>query len=93
MAFSQSSSLSRERVIEPSADLIATDHRSTTMQYAKALKMTIARGFLGAALVLLTFALFMSATPNAQATPALAKGKPCNTCHSSLRPSKYELKE
>jgi hypothetical protein len=44
-------------------------------------------------LILLTFAMLTFATPDAQATPTIAKGKPCATCHSSSKPSKSDLKK
>ena len=32
-------------------------------------------------------------TPNVHATPQLAKGKPCNTCHEGSPPSKSNVKK
>jgi hypothetical protein len=43
--------------------------------------------------VLLTFATVPFATPTADATPALAKGKPCTTCHGKGTPSKANVKK
>ena len=64
------------------------------MQNAKAIKVAIVSGFVGTAtLVLLTFAMLTFATPDAQATPAIAKGKPCNTCHTGSPPSKSNVKK
>jgi hypothetical protein len=64
------------------------------MQYLKAINFAIVSGFVGAAaLVLLTFAILAFATPNAQATPAIAKGQPCTNCHSGSPPSKSNLKK
>ena len=64
------------------------------MQYLKAINFAIVSGFVGtAALVLLTFAMLTFATPNAQATPAIAKGRPCTNCHSGSPPSKSNLKK
>ena len=31
--------------------------------------------------------------PNAEATPAIGKGQPCKTCHTSTKPSKSDLKK
>jgi cytochrome c551/c552 len=31
--------------------------------------------------------------PRAEATPAIAQGKPCNACHTSSTPSKNDLKK
>ncbi len=64
------------------------------MQYIKAINFAVVSGFVAAAaLVLLTFAMLTFATPNAQATPAIAKGKPCTTCHTGSPPSKSNLKK
>jgi hypothetical protein len=64
------------------------------MQYLKAINFAVVSGFVGAAaLVLLTFAMLTFATPNAQATPAIAKGKPCTNCHAGSPPSKSNLKK
>ena len=40
-----------------------------------------------------TFAVLTFAMPNAQATPAIAKGKRCSTCHAGSPPSKANLKK
>jgi len=64
------------------------------MQSAKTFKMTIVSGLMAALTpLLLTFTMLMVATPNAQATPTIAKGKPCANCHSSSRPSKSDVKK
>ncbi|HML08621.1 MAG TPA: hypothetical protein VK430_10905 [Xanthobacteraceae bacterium] len=64
------------------------------MQYAKTIKLAIVSGFVGTAtLVLLTAAMLTVATPNAQATPAIAKGQPCGNCHAGSPPSKSNLKK
>ena len=64
------------------------------MQHAKTPNMMIVTGFIGAlTLILLTFAMLALAAPSAQATPTVAKGKPCGACHSSSRPSKSDVKK
>jgi len=64
------------------------------MQKPKAIRLAIMSGFVGAVtLVFFTSAELTFATPNAQATPAIAKGKPCNTCHAGSPPSKANLKK
>ena len=44
-------------------------------------------------LFLPAFAMLTFTTPHAQATPALAKGLPCNTCHTGSPPSKSNVKK
>jgi hypothetical protein len=41
----------------------------------------------------LTFAIVTFATSNASATPAIAKGQPCTTCHTGTPPSKANLND
>ena len=62
-------------------------------QHAKTLKFAIvaAVGTLGA--VLLTFSMIQFVAPRAEATPALAQGKPCTACHTSGSPSKTDVKK
>jgi hypothetical protein len=43
--------------------------------------------------VFLAFTLPMFETQQAQATPAIAKGRPCGTCHAGSPPSKKNLKK
>jgi len=45
------------------------------------------------ALLLLTVAASSLTVSSAQATPAIAKGKPCTTCHAGSPPSKSNLKK
>ena len=45
------------------------------------------------ALSFLTVAVSSLTMSSAQATPAIAKGKPCGTCHSGSPPSKSNLKK
>jgi hypothetical protein len=45
------------------------------------------------ATVLLTLSPIPFVMPSAEATPALAKGKACKTCHTSPRPSKSDVKK
>jgi len=64
------------------------------MQCPKVSTLAIVSGFVGtAALALLTFTMLTFATSNAQATPAIAKGKPCSNCHTGSPPSKSNLKK
>jgi hypothetical protein len=64
------------------------------MQYAKTLRFAIATAAIGAVIaVLFTLATVQLASRNAEATPVLAKGQPCNACHQSSRPSKSDLKK
>jgi len=64
------------------------------MQKPKAIRLAIMSGFVGAVtLVFFTFAVLTFAMPHAQATPAIAKGKPCSTCHAGSPPSKANLKK
>ena len=50
-------------------------------------------GVMVGTLVLVAFALISQPMPNAQATPAIGKGQPCKTCHTSSRPNKSDLKK
>jgi cytochrome c551/c552 len=45
------------------------------------------------ALFFLTVAMSSLTVSSAQATPAIAKGKPCGTCHAGSPPSKSNLKK
>jgi hypothetical protein len=51
--------------------------------------MAVARRVFG---ICLMFAMFMFAIQNAQATPKIAKGRPCSACHAGSPPSKGNLK-
>ena len=64
------------------------------MRFAKALKLVLA-GVIGgtAAIALLTAATVRFAALEAQATPAIGKGKPCTACHTSSKPSKSDVKK
>jgi cytochrome c551/c552 len=46
-----------------------------------------------AAFAFVLSAMLMLGSPNAQATPAIAKGKPCGTCHTGSPPSKSNVKK
>lgn len=64
------------------------------MQYSKAIKSAIVRGSVAVAtLALLTATMLTFETPSANATPAIAKGKPCTTCHAGSPPSKSNLND
>ena len=63
------------------------------MQYAKALKFVMIGTIGTAAMVLLMTALVRFGVPQAEATPVIAKGKPCNACHTSPTPNKGDLKK
>jgi hypothetical protein len=65
---------------------------SRAMRFVKASTVGIVSGTVGT-LLLLTFAMICQPMPNAQATPAIGKGQPCNTCHTSSRPNKSDLKK
>jgi hypothetical protein len=43
--------------------------------------------------VFFTFTLPLFETQQALATPTIAKGRPCGTCHSGSPPSKQNLKK
>jgi hypothetical protein len=60
------------------------------MQNPKVIKSVIVSG-IGAAM--LTFAMLTFTTPNASATPVLAKGQPCTACHTATPPSKSNLND
>jgi cytochrome c551/c552 len=62
-------------------------------KYAKALTFALV-GIVGTAgAVLLTLSMVQFVAPRAEATPALAQGKPCNSCHTSSSPSKEDVKK
>jgi hypothetical protein len=62
-------------------------------QPVKALKFA-AVGVVGTAgAILLTLSMIDFAVPRAEATPAMAKGKPCGACHASSKPSKSDVKK
>jgi hypothetical protein len=67
---------------------------STTMRFAKALKLFLVSIIGGAAAIaLLTVATVKFAAVEAEATPAIGKGKACTTCHTSSKPSKSDVKK
>jgi hypothetical protein len=61
-------------------------------QYRQALKFALAGTVGTVAAILLAFAMVQFSTQSAEATPTLAKGKACKTCHASSKPSKSDLK-
>jgi hypothetical protein len=62
------------------------------MQHAT--RTTIVRTFIGATILFfLTLSLNSLMISTAQATPQLAKGKPCQTCHTGSPPSKSNVKK
>jgi hypothetical protein len=64
------------------------------MKYSKAIKSAIVRCSVAVAtLALLTAAMLTFETPTAMATPAIAKGQPCTTCHAGSPPSKSNLND
>ena len=63
------------------------------MRPAKTLKFVFVSGVATVATLFLTLAMLQFAAPPADATPALAKGKACKTCHSSGKPSKSDVKK
>jgi hypothetical protein len=63
------------------------------MQSKRPILRAIATGVVGvAALVFVICAMLTFAATKGQATPTLAKGKPCTTCHAGSPPSKSNLK-
>jgi hypothetical protein len=62
------------------------------MQHAKAFKFVIVGSF-GIAAAVLTFSMVQFVASKAEATPAIAQGKPCSDCHTSSSPSKNDLKK
>jgi cytochrome c551/c552 len=62
-------------------------------QHAKAFTFAVV-GTVGTAVAaLLTLSMIQFAAPKAEATPAIAQGKPCNSCHTSSSPSKGDVKK
>ena len=61
-------------------------------QHAKAFKFAIV-GTVGIAAAALTFSMVQFVVSNAEATPAIGQGKPCNACHTSSSPSKNDIKK
>ena len=61
------------------------------MQQSKARKLAIVVGTAAAALLMSSMIPFVA--PQAKATPTIAKGKPCTTCHTSSSPSKDDVKK
>ena len=64
------------------------------MRSAKMIKSGIVSAVIAAvALFFLTVAMSSLTVSSAEATPAIAKGKPCTTCHAGSPPSKSYLKK
>jgi cytochrome c551/c552 len=64
------------------------------MPFAKIVKSGLVSAVICAvALFFLTVAMSSLTVSSAQATPAIAKGKPCGTCHEGSPPSKSNLKK
>ena len=61
--------------------------------HAKALTVAIAGTVCAVAAALLTLAMVQFVAPRAEATPAIAQGKPCTACHTSPSPSKADVKK
>jgi len=63
------------------------------MQIRKALLIAVASVAVGAA-VSISLAVFTVpiVSSTAEATPAMAGGKPCSACHSSAKPSSKDVK-
>ena len=65
---------------------------TTTMQkIQKALTFAIVC-MVGIAAAVLLASMIEFAVPRAEATPAMAKGKPCSTCHTTSKPNKSDVK-
>jgi cytochrome c551/c552 len=62
------------------------------MPYAKALKLAVSGLVAAVTITSLAFAMLAWSGLDVRATPAIAKGKPCKTCHSSSKPGKGDLK-
>jgi hypothetical protein len=60
------------------------------MWYAWAIKVAIVSG---AVAIFLVLTMPMFETQTAQATPAIAKGRPCGTCHTGSPPGKGNVKK
>ena len=62
------------------------------MQNAKVIRSAILQGtVVTASVALLAFAMLTVATPKAMATPAIANGQPCTSCHAGSPPSAANL--
>jgi putative flippase GtrA len=73
--------------------MLAENRSRTMQQHANALNFAIV-GAVGTSVVaLLTFLAVQFVTLRAEATPVIAQGKACNTCHTSSAPSKEDLKK
>ncbi len=59
------------------------------MQLAGVIKAATVSGVFG---ICLALAMITFTTQNARATPKIANGKPCGTCHAGSPPSKSNLK-
>jgi Mn2+/Fe2+ NRAMP family transporter len=60
----------------------------------QSIKPSVTRIIIGTmTMFLLACAIIAFTTPNVQATPQIAKGKPCNTCHEGSPPSKSNVKK
>jgi cytochrome c551/c552 len=62
-------------------------------QHTKTLKFALVGTVGSVAAGVLVFSIVQFAAPKAEATPAIAQGKACNTCHTSSSPSKSDLKK
>ena len=63
------------------------------MQPVKTRKFVFVSGVVTVATLFLTVATLQFVAPPADATPALAKGKSCKSCHTSGSPSKSDIKK
>jgi len=64
----------------------------TMAQHDKALPFTLA--IIGtAAAALLTISMILLAAPRVEATPEISGGKPCDACHTSMPPTKENVKK
>lgn len=60
------------------------------MPYQHLIRIVIASAAVG---LFLAFTLPLLETQKAQATPALAKGRPCSDCHTGSPPTKKNVKK
>ena len=63
------------------------------MQPVRILKFVLVSGLGTLATLFLTVTMLQFVSAPADATPAMAGGKPCTTCHSSSKPSKKDVKK
>ena len=63
------------------------------MQPVKTLRFVLVGGAVSVATLFLTLVASQFVVSPADATPAMAQGQPCKTCHASAKPSKSDVKK